>query len=91
MSIKHGMLNIGCKSVDRIHRIGQTGVVNIISLHATKVDEVISISVYRKQKGQAALMGDLRESREDLELEAGMSGQAAQLPSREELLAALKA
>ena len=59
------------QSVDRLHRIGQTGTVQVISLHASKVDEAISWSLYHKQKRQAKLLGDLpieelRPSREEL-------------------------
>ena len=73
------------QSVDRIHRIGQTGVVNIISLHACSVDEVISYSLMRKQKAQARLMGDY----EPFELSNNVDG-ADSAPTRDELLAALK-
>lgn len=37
------------QSVDRIHRIGQTGTVNIISLCASKIDTLISINLRRKE------------------------------------------
>jgi SWI/SNF-related matrix-associated actin-dependent regulator of chromatin subfamily A-like protein 1 len=74
------------QSVDRIHRIGQTGVVNIISLHACSVDEVISYSLMRKQKAQARLMGDY-EAFELVNAGEGVEG----TPTRDALLAALKA
>ena len=46
------------QSIDRIHRIGQTGTVSIISLNATKVDNLISANLRRKQKEQSKLLGD---------------------------------
>jgi SNF2 family DNA or RNA helicase len=62
------------QSVDRIHRIGQTGTVNIISMHASKVDELISYNLRRKEKVMKELLGDserrtvdLGLSREDLQ------------------------
>jgi len=48
------------QSVDRVHRIGQTGTVNIISLHASKVDELISWNLRRKEKVMRELLGDKR-------------------------------
>ncbi len=46
------------QSVDRIHRIGQTGTVNIVSLHASPVDVLISRSLASKQRAQDALMSE---------------------------------
>ena len=46
------------QSIDRLHRIGQTGTVNSISLHATKVDELISKNLEKKQRFQARILGD---------------------------------
>ncbi len=44
------------QSVDRVHRIGQTGTVNVISLSACKVDELIGINLWRKHKAQEQLL-----------------------------------
>jgi len=66
------------QSVDRIHRIGQTGTVNIICLHACKVDELIHWNLMRKSKNLKKLL----DSKVQLE--------TAVPPSKEELLAALK-
>ena len=63
------------QSIDRIHRIGQTGTVSVISLHASKVDWLISANLKRKGMAQSALMDG----------EANI----ARLPSRDELLAAV--
>ena len=49
------------QSIDRIHRIGQTGTVNIISLHAAKVDNLIYSNLRRKEKAQAAMLGDKKK------------------------------
>lgn len=65
------------QSVDRIHRIGQTGTVNIISLHASKVDDLIYYNLRRKERGQRRLLGD----------EARLVSHQA--PSREELIQAV--
>jgi SNF2 family DNA or RNA helicase len=65
------------QSIDRIHRIGQTGSVSIISLHASKVDWLISANLKRKGEAQSALMDG----------EINLEG----FPSREELLAAVNA
>ena len=46
------------QSVDRLHRIGQTGTVNILSLHASLVDDIIYKNLRRKQADQAHLLGD---------------------------------
>jgi SWI/SNF-related matrix-associated actin-dependent regulator 1 of chromatin subfamily A len=64
------------QSVDRIHRIGQTGSVTVISLLASKVDELIQRNLERKKRFLEELLGD-REVQETL-------------PSREELLEALE-
>lgn len=69
------------QSVDRIHRIGQRGTVNIISLLGCKVDEIIHWNLRRKERTQAQVLGDdVRASRI----------QAGSLPSRAELLEALE-
>lgn len=64
------------QSVDRIHRIGQTGTVRIVSLQASKVDELIARNLERKGRDQARLLGD-GEQREML------------FPTRDELLEAV--
>lgn len=46
------------QSVDRVHRIGQRGTVNIISLLGCKVDEIIHWNLRRKEQGQAQVLGD---------------------------------
>jgi SWI/SNF-related matrix-associated actin-dependent regulator 1 of chromatin subfamily A len=46
------------QSVDRIHRIGQRGTVNVISLLGCKVDEIIHWNLRRKEQGQARVLGD---------------------------------
>ena len=69
------------QSVDRIHRIGQTGTVNIISLVGCKVDEIIHWNLRRKEKGQAETLGDYADSNSQGMLVAGIS--------REELMDAL--
>ena len=66
------------QSVDRIHRIGQAGTVNIISLHAGKVDDFIARNLMRKGKEQSRLMGD-----------DGSDQTEIYRPSREELLMSL--
>ena len=71
------------QSVDRIHRIGQKGTVNIISLSACKVDELISANLNRKGKAQALLLGDERQDPTAL-------SSVADYPSREELIESLK-
>ncbi len=48
------------QSIDRIHRIGQTGTVNIISLHASKVDNLIYQNLRRKEKQQSQILGDAK-------------------------------
>jgi len=67
------------QSIDRLHRIGQTGTVRIISLHASRVDELISSNLARKSRDQAALLGD-RE---------GFVNAAESFPAREELIEAV--
>ncbi len=47
------------QSVNRIHRIGQTGTVSIISLHASKVDELIAHNLRRKERMQERLLRGL--------------------------------
>lgn len=46
------------QSVDRIHRIGQQGTVNIISLQASKVDALIARNLRRKEQGLRKVFGD---------------------------------
>jgi hypothetical protein len=68
------------QSVDRIHRIGQRGTVNVISLLGCKVDEIIHWNLRRKEQGQAEVLGD-----------NGPSEVATRaIPRREELLEALE-
>jgi SNF2 family DNA or RNA helicase len=68
------------QSVDRIHRIGQRGTVNIISLLGCKVDEIIHWNLRRKEQGQAEILGD-----------NGPSEVASRaIPRRAELLEALE-
>ena len=69
------------QSVDRIHRIGQTGTVTVISLLASKVDEMIHWNLRRKERNQAEVLGDKKKSSSSARLG---------LPSREELLQALE-
>ncbi len=66
------------QSVDRIHRIGQKGSVTIISLSASKMDELISRNLNRKAYMQAGLLGDRKS-------EINSSG----YPTKEELIEAL--
>ena len=69
------------QSVDRIHRIGQTGTVNVISLLSCKVDEMIHWNLRRKEQGQAEVLGD-----------HGPRDEAVRgAPTRDELLRALEA
>jgi SWI/SNF-related matrix-associated actin-dependent regulator 1 of chromatin subfamily A len=70
------------QSVDRLHRIGQTGTVTVISLLACKVDEVIHWNLRRKERAQAEILGDERGRQPKT--------QKVEL-TREELLEALKA
>lgn len=44
------------QSIDRIHRIGQTGTVTIVSLNASKIDLLIGKNLQRKCSEQAKLM-----------------------------------
>jgi len=72
------------QSVDRIHRIGQHGTVNVISLLGCKVDEIIHWNLRRKEQRQAEVLGDVRRE------------ESAALPefdgiTKEELLEALEA
>ncbi|MCB0339077.1 MAG: DEAD/DEAH box helicase, partial [Bdellovibrionales bacterium] len=64
------------QSIDRIHRIGQKGTVNIITLHGCAVDELISRNLNRKVKELKRLLGDGEST--------------VGLPTREELLLALQ-
>jgi SWI/SNF-related matrix-associated actin-dependent regulator 1 of chromatin subfamily A len=68
------------QSVDRIHRIGQRGTVNIISFLGCKVDEIIHWNLRRKERAQAEVLGDETRSGKD------NTGR----PSRAELLEALE-
>jgi SWI/SNF-related matrix-associated actin-dependent regulator 1 of chromatin subfamily A len=68
------------QSVDRLHRIGQRGTVNIISLLSCKVDEIIHWNLRRKEQGQARVLGDY-----DVSGSQGLAG-----VTREELLKALE-
>lgn len=68
------------QSIDRVHRIGQTGTVNIISLNATKVDELISRNLFNKQKAQERILGDNNQQMEPQDLN----------PSRDELIDAVR-
>ena len=67
------------QSVDRLHRIGQKGTVNIISLQASLVDAIIYKNLRKKEKAQAKLLGD-----------GGVCDQQ-DYPSWEELRAAVQA
>jgi superfamily II DNA or RNA helicase len=66
------------QSVDRIHRIGQTGTVNIISLHGSKVDDLIAANLRRKERNQAKLLKGIETKEEELH------------PSLQELIEALQ-
>lgn len=71
------------QSVDRLHRIGQTGTVNIISIIACKIDELISSNLKKKERLQREVLGD-DERRAQRE-----AGEDYALPSLEELREAL--
>jgi SNF2 family DNA or RNA helicase len=64
------------QSIDRVHRIGQEGVVHIVSLESGRVDALISSNLDRKELFLRELL-DGEASRDEL------------YPSREELLEAL--
>ncbi len=66
------------QSIDRVHRIGQEGTVNIVVLNASKVDELIGFNLRRKEKNQERLLA------------GAISADASLYPAREELLSALK-
>ena len=68
------------QSVDRIHRIGQRGTVNVISLLSCKVDEMIHWNLRRKEQGQAEVLGD------NGPIDPSLRG----APTRKELLQALE-
>jgi SWI/SNF-related matrix-associated actin-dependent regulator of chromatin subfamily A-like protein 1 len=53
------------QSIDRLHRIGQTGFVNIISLHASKIDRLISANLKRKELAQKKFFQNADSFRED--------------------------
>ena len=65
------------QSIDRLHRIGQKGTVHIISLHASKIDSLISKNLEKK-----------RIQQEQLLTRSGIVSNS-EIPSREELLGAL--
>lgn len=46
------------QSIDRVHRIGQSGTVTIINLHSTAVDTLIARNLKKKEDNQKALLGD---------------------------------
>ena len=71
------------QSIDRVYRIGQKGSVNIISLHASRVDDLIAANLRRKEREQRALLGDDGRLR-------GTQLVASGHPTREELLEALQ-
>jgi SNF2 family DNA or RNA helicase len=73
------------QSVDRLHRIGQTGTVNIISISACKIDELISRNLNKKVRLQREVLGD-DERRVHLETEEDYA-----LPSLEDFKEALGA
>lgn len=62
------------QSIDRIHRIGQTGTVTILSLNASKIDFLIGKNVQSKCLEQSKLMDQ---------------GESGDLPTRAELLEAV--
>jgi SWI/SNF-related matrix-associated actin-dependent regulator 1 of chromatin subfamily A len=68
------------QSVDRIHRIGQRGTVNVISLLSCKVDEMIHWNLRRKEQRQAEVLGD------NGPIDPSLRG----APTRKELLEALE-
>lgn len=68
------------QSVDRIHRIGQQGTVNVLSLLGCKVDEIIHWNLRRKEQNQAKVLGDI----------ASDTARAHGGITREELLEALE-
>lgn len=68
------------QSIDRIHRIGQTGSVQIISLNACPIDYLIQGNLAKKEKMQRQLLGDDKIELAELDL----------LPTREELLEAVR-
>lgn len=66
------------QSIDRVHRIGQTGTVRIISLHSSRVDDLIAKNLKRKTNFQNEVFNIENNIAEILEVE------------REELLEAVK-
>jgi superfamily II DNA or RNA helicase len=44
------------QSIDRVHRIGQTGTVTVIVLNGSKVDELIGYNLYKKKKQMDQLL-----------------------------------
>jgi len=71
------------QSVDRIHRIGQRGTVNVISLLGCKVDEIIHWNLRRKEQRQAEILGDTKQA--EISIPTDSAG-----ISREELMQALE-
>lgn len=65
------------QSIDRVHRIGQTGTVTIVNLHACPVDSLIARNLRKKERNQASMLGDGQLDLNEL------------VPSKEELIAAL--
>jgi len=66
------------QSIDRIHRIGQTGTVNIISLQASKVDALIAKNLRIKEHRLREVLGDKNR------------GELIEAITREELLDAVR-
>jgi len=77
------------QSIDRIHRIGQTGTVRIISLHSCRIDELISWNLRRKEKAQASLLGDYRGDTPEW-LSADNQLETNEQPSKKQLLEAVR-
>lgn len=69
------------QSIDRIHRIGQDRIVNIISLYGCGVDHLIAKNLRKKTENQSKLLGD-SPSEEALETKDFF-------PSKDELIEAL--
>lgn len=69
------------QSIDRIHRIGQTGTVNIISLNSCPIDYLIETNLEKKTKLQARLL--------DSNLSSPLLDEI--MPTKDELIEALEA
>ena len=65
------------QSVDRVHRIGQKGTVQILSLHSGRVDDIVYKNLLGKELAQRELLSD------------AISRQETRYPTRLELLDAL--